>query len=135
MYNGQWQGRNSKWYRLGWGGNQHTGGRSLAVGRANSFRFLGRASFFASAGISGYQLYQNTRQGNYGGAGKSVLDAGMAYVGTFGGPKGLAVSSAYFAIDTFIGWEAGPARTYPHSRNMTSCHTSSPQQLPRVRAR
>jgi hypothetical protein len=33
------------------------------------------------------------------------LDIGMSAVGTFGGPAGAIVSSAYFVVDLTIGWD------------------------------
>jgi RHS repeat-associated protein len=100
-----WKGRNGQWNRMGWPGNQHTGGRSVALSNANSFKLLGRATFTVGAVFSGAQAVGQLQQGNNAGAAKSGLDITMSAVGTFGGPKGLAVSGIYFGIDTFVGWQ------------------------------
>src|SRR5262249_39779130 len=50
VYNGSWKGLNDKWYDLNWGGNQYTGGRSIAIGKAELFSTIGTFGFYADAG-------------------------------------------------------------------------------------
>jgi len=99
-----WRGLNGRTYNMSWGGNQYTGGKSLAIAKAGVFRVANKVFFFTGATISGYQAYQNFQQGNYGAGAKNCLDICMSAVGTFGGPYGTAVSGVYFIGDT-IGWK------------------------------
>lgn len=100
-----WRGVNGKWYRMGWGGNQYTGGRSLAVAKSGAFNALSKTTFVLGAGISGYEGVQNLREGNKAGATKNGIDIAFGAAGTFGGPIGLTVAGGYFVLDKVIGWE------------------------------
>lgn len=97
--NGMWQGANSKWYSLKWGGNRWTGARSLAKGRAGAFSLVGKGFFYASAGVSVIQGGSNISSGNYSGAAKNGVDIFFGAIGTFGGPKGMAIGAIYFGGD------------------------------------
>ena len=99
-----WRGTNGKWNNMTWGGNQWTGGRSLAVAKSGVFKVAGRAFFFGGAAISMSQGYENIQHGNYAGTVKNGLDLGMSAAATFGGPYGLAIGGTYFVGDT-IGWK------------------------------
>jgi len=121
VWGDQWKGpRDGMWHRglSGQGPNQHTGARSVALANANNYRSLGRAYFGVGAAFSFYQGVQSYQQGNRAGAAKSALDIGMSYAGTFGGPKGLAVSGIYFGVDMAVGWDnVGEALAHPPGEN------------------
>jgi RHS repeat-associated protein len=100
-----WRGQNGKWYSIFWGGNQHTGARSIYANQGAALRSIGRSMFILSAAVSTYQLATAVQEGNTAAGVKAGLDIAMGLVGTFGGPVGAGVATAYFAIDFLIGWE------------------------------
>lgn len=104
ILNGQWKGKNGKWYRMGWGGNGSTGGRSVAVGNAQAFKILGRSMAVLSVGVSAAQGYEALQNNDKARAAKAGLDITMTGVGVFGGPVGATVSGTYLVID-LIGWD------------------------------
>ncbi|QQX80724.1 hypothetical protein JK628_02295 [Shewanella sp. KX20019] len=89
-----------KYNRFGWPGNGSTGGRSIAYGRANILRGLGRITFVGAVGISVYNY--NTPNGPSGM--KTTLDIGMAALG-FIWPLGTMASGSYFMVDAYTGGE------------------------------
>jgi YD repeat-containing protein len=102
---GMWRAANEEWYSLNWGGNQWTGGRSLATKAFNTFDTFGKSLFLADAVISGYEGYRDYESGDYFGAGKAALDIGMGAIGSFvAAPEAFAVATTYFVVDKFIGW-------------------------------
>jgi RHS repeat-associated protein len=103
--NGMWRGANGEWYRMGWGGNGTTAGRSIATRTASGFRVLGRVAGVAGMGISGYQAYNAFSQGNNKAGAKYTVDFVMGGVGTFGGPYGAAAGVVYFGVDATVGWD------------------------------
>ncbi|MBX2942692.1 MAG: RHS repeat-associated core domain-containing protein [Cyclobacteriaceae bacterium] len=52
-----WLGKNGKYYNSSWGGNGHTGGRSVASKAANHFKWGARGTVAASAIIGGIEVY------------------------------------------------------------------------------
>jgi hypothetical protein len=101
---GMWRAANEEWYSLNWGGNQWTGGRSLAIDSFIKFDIAAKAFFFVDAGINIAEGWNDYENGDYLGASKLGLDTLMGGVGVYGGIPGLAVSASYFAIDKFVGW-------------------------------
>jgi hypothetical protein len=122
LRNGQWFGNNSflgltKGNRLGWGGNGSTGARSLAIGRANAFRVIGRTAFGIGSAITLYQVYYGEIP-----PGKGAADIVFSAVGTFWGPPGLLVGGVYFIGDATVGWDSvGHALEYRPNERDTSC--------------
>jgi RHS repeat-associated protein len=65
-------------------------------------KVVSRGLFYVQAGVSIFQTgyaFANNDPNKWEVAGKSALDVTMAYIGTFGGPVGWAVSGAYFIGD------------------------------------
>lgn len=101
----KWKGKNGKWNSMSWGGNQHTGARSVFSTRGLAFRALSRTTFVLSTAVSMYQLYQAYQEGNTAAGIKAGVDIAMGIIGTFGGPIGAGVATAYFVVDYFVGWD------------------------------
>jgi hypothetical protein len=97
--NGMWKGVNGKWYSLEWGGNQWTGARANAVGKAYGFKMAGRACFYIGAFISGSEGVNAIIEGNDLGVFKAGVDIGISALATFGGPAGLVIGGGYFLFD------------------------------------
>lgn len=95
---GYWLGENQKYYRIGWGGNQHTGARAAALSRAALYRTAGRATVFISAGlgvystIEGYQM--DGGQFGYNSQKAAVSSAGSILGGLAGAKAGVALGTA-----------------------------------------
>jgi hypothetical protein len=106
---GNWLGKNFKYNAPTWGGNGATGGRTLAHGKVNSLKLLGRASFLGSAGLSAY----NYMQPDGPSLTKTSVDIGMAALG-FVWPIGTIVSASYFMVDLSNSgdWSRRPVTTF-----------------------
>jgi hypothetical protein len=85
--NGYWLGKNGKYYKTYWGGNQHTGGRSGALKVAKGFKWGGVVTTIAAGGIDLYVGYKE--DGNTFG-----YNAQKSLAGTAGGIGGAAAGAS-----------------------------------------
>lgn len=112
-----WKGpNNGKWYRglSGRGPNQYTGARSVALARAQAFRYAARGLFGISVVYNFYEMGTGEKP-----VWKGALDIGAAYVGTFCGVPGFILATAYFVVDFTLLSPAGPGMRMG-SRNITA---------------
>ncbi len=94
---GVWRGNNGKYYSTNWGGNQWTGGRSVAKFSSTALRATGTA--FGAVNYLGIGVqYAN----GYIGGGRFIAELGSNTATTFGGLAGVAWG---------IGWESGRVLT------------------------
>jgi RHS repeat-associated protein len=119
-----WLGKNGKYYRMGWGGNQYAGARSKALRLGGYARFLGRVTFYGGTAIAAADLATNPTPT------KGLLfgsDTVFGAIGTFGGPPGWIVGGGYLFNRLIIGdrpWPTsptinsnpGPMKVHPLSR-------------------
>ncbi len=105
-----WKGSNGKWYNIGWGGNQWTGGRNAVQSNAGSFKLAGRFLTVASVGIEGVDMYQAVSNRDAYGVADSGNDLMMIAPTVLGGPVGFGLGVGYSAVDNTVGWRwaSGP---------------------------
>lgn len=108
----QWKGKNGKWYNNIWGGNQHSGGRTDVLKRADTIKAAGQGLFFVSAAISTIQLVDSYQNGDNFGVAKAALDMGWGAAATFGGTVGAAGYVSYSISSALID-------NYPAVRSVT----------------
>jgi hypothetical protein len=88
---GYWLGNNGKYYRPGWGGNQHTGARSIAHRTANTFKVAGRVVGVVGMGFTVYDMLEG-RKSLTGEGGLDLIMGGVGFIG----PWGALASALYF---------------------------------------
>lgn len=114
---------------MGWGGNQATGARSVAVTKANAFSRLSKAAGLIGMGLRAVGAIQAYKAGNRGfannGAAKQSLDIVMGGISTFGGPWGAAAGAVYFGVDMTIGWDRMVNEVAPQYAK-GQCHQFAP---------
>ena len=106
--NGQWLGKNGKWYPLkGHQPNGWTGSRAAVVQTANFAEAAGRRIFFIGATVSVVEGASAALDGDIAvGVGGASADVAMGALATFGGWGGLAAGATYFVIDATVGIES-----------------------------
>ena len=93
---GSWLGKNGRYYRAGWGGNQHTGGRSGAIRTAGLYQNAARGVAVVSVGFTVVDVV-SSRQINA----SHALNLGVTAVS--GIPVfGWMVGGAYFLTDLTV---------------------------------
>ena len=102
---GQWLGKNGKYYLMDWGGNGSTGSRAGAVKAAGNYRLAGRATIAGSVLLGGYMTYE----GYVADGGEFGYNAQMAAASSAGGiVGGIAGAKAGALIGAGIGaWFGG----------------------------
>jgi|GEM_PF-6727057 len=98
--------------------NNYVMNQSKAMARADSrfFRVGAQSMFFIGSGLTLMDMRENPTPSNIS---LGLMDIGMGYVGTYGGPIGLGVSLTYttsrLSIDAFSqGQKAGITQTNPN---------------------
>jgi hypothetical protein len=106
----KWLGKNGKYYKMSWGGNQYTGARSKAISAANAYKWAGRATTIATVAIGGVEVYNGYKMdGNSFG-----YNANSAAAQTIGGVAGGWVGAeAGATIGAGIGAWFGGIGTVP----------------------
>lgn len=101
---GYWLGENGRYYRMDWGGNQHTASRAGALSRAAFYRNAGRATVFLSASIGVYSTFEGCQLdgGQFGyNAQKAAVSSAGSLVGGIAGAKAGALIGG--GIGAFFG--------------------------------
>ncbi len=93
------------WYKMGYYGRTDLTLQSEVLLSAKSFRFAGRVFGGVAIVTSLYQLSYQIKHGTNQQIAKAELDVAMSVI-SFMGPVGLGISSAYFLIDTTVGWDS-----------------------------
>ncbi len=98
----RWRGKNWKWNRIGWGGNQSTGRRTEMLRRARRIQAAGIGFYGVGTVLSVYQGYDASQRGDVAGAAIAGVDVAYGSLATFGGTPGFLASLPYFGASLLV---------------------------------
>ena len=97
----KWLGKNGKYYNSSWGGNKHSGGRSVAYRTANTYKGAGRGTVAVSLITGGIDIYKGYQQdgGQFGyNSQRAAASTSGAIMGGWAGAEGGAVLGAAIGV-------------------------------------
>ncbi len=104
---GTWLGKNGKYYNSSWGGNGHTGGRSVAYKAANNYKWAGRSTVVATTIIGGVEIHDGYQAdgGEFGYHAQSATAQTIGGIGggAAGGALGAEIGGAFGALFGGVG--------------------------------
>src|SRR5690606_12598670 len=96
--------KNGNWYKLEWGGNGATGGRSAVEMTAGMFENFGKGVFYFSSALSLRDMVVSGFQRDVSGFVRASTGGAVNVAATFGGWPGLVGGLVYSTVDVFFGW-------------------------------
>ncbi|WP_370033546.1 RHS repeat-associated core domain-containing protein [Flavobacterium sp. 28YEA47A] len=107
----QWLGKNGKYYKSSWGGNQYTGSRSGALKAANNYKWAGRGALLGSLVVGGINIHNGYQQdgGRFGynsqvATGNTAGSLAGGWAGAeIGASIGAALGASFFGVGAVPG--------------------------------